>query len=118
LIHQPSSKYGALHDSLENKINTLNSSFIGRFSKCEDNAFTNQQLDRYLKKLSIDTVLLTGINANACVLATALGALQHGYNITTSKDLIAGFGACSPSIIYSWFRTVGTLKNNYSELLK
>ncbi len=56
------------------------------FSKESRDAFGNQALDEHLRRLEIDRLILFGVMANACVRATALGALNRGYKVTVVRD--------------------------------
>ena len=53
------------------------------------NVFTNTDLDSILKSLSVNYLLLMGMNASGCVKHTALGARGSGYGFFTSAKLIA-----------------------------
>ena len=57
--------------------------------KSENDGFNNTSLSLQLKEWQIKTILLMGVNASACVWATARSAIERGYNIITSKQLIA-----------------------------
>lgn len=59
------------------------------FSKITAGAFSNPMLIKLLEEHKVDTVYLTGIDAEYCVYATAKGALKHGYNVFIIKDGIA-----------------------------
>lgn len=59
------------------------------FIKEHNSAFTGTKLDKILKNLNTKEILLIGINANACVQDTAIGALQRGYKIITGHGIIA-----------------------------
>lgn len=50
--------------------------------------FFNTKLDSELKKLNIDTIYLTGIHTHVCVMATAIGGFQLGYNVISLQDCI------------------------------
>jgi nicotinamidase-related amidase len=53
-------------------------------------AFTASALQSYLAEKSVDTVLVTGSETDACVLATILSAVDLGYRTIVVKD-----GLCS-----------------------
>jgi nicotinamidase-related amidase len=58
--------------------------------KLHDNAFLdNPDLQAKLKFWNLETLCLTGINAECCILDTAVGAIEQGYNLLTSRDLLA-----------------------------
>ncbi len=54
---------------------------------CQD-AFTNPDFGRYLEENQIDTLYLVGVDAYACVMRTAAGAVNRGYQVYAVKDCI------------------------------
>jgi nicotinamidase-related amidase len=52
-------------------------------------AFAAPTLEETLDLLHADTLLLSGIESDVCVLATALGAIDRGYRLIIVKDAIA-----------------------------
>jgi nicotinamidase-related amidase len=60
-----------------------------RFPKSSSDAFSNASFDAYLRKQRITEVILLGVFADQCVLATAKGAIQRGYSVVTVSDAIA-----------------------------
>ena len=59
------------------------------FSKNRSDAFSNSELDAYLRENQVDKLLLTGLDAAYCVNATVRGALNRGYNVTIYSEGIA-----------------------------
>ncbi|MHA1596371.1 MAG: cysteine hydrolase family protein [Candidatus Asgardarchaeia archaeon] len=53
--------------------------------------FFNTKLDDELKKLGIDTLILTGIHTHICVQHTAADAFYRGYKIMVLEDATAAF---------------------------
>lgn len=47
------------------------------------------EVDKQLTSWGVKTLCFTGINAMACVMETADGALNQGYRILTAEDLLA-----------------------------
>jgi nicotinamidase-related amidase len=62
------------------------------FAKWLPSAFTNPELDAWLRRRGVTTVHLAGVMAGACVASTARGALKRGYAV---KLIAKGIG--SPS---------------------
>jgi nicotinamidase-related amidase len=56
-------------------------------------AFFGTDLDRVLKELRVDTFVLTGCATEVGILATAMDALQRGYNVEVPRDCQAGTNA-------------------------
>lgn len=64
-----------------------------KFTKYEGNAFSNPDLDKFLKEREIDTVELVGLDGGACVPMTALGAVEKGYKVILNTKGIDTFKA-------------------------
>lgn len=62
-----------------------------KFVKYEGNAFSNPDLDKFLKEKGIDTVEVVGIDGGACVPMTALGAIENGYKVIVNSKGIGTF---------------------------
>lgn len=58
------------------------------FEKDIDNGFSNPGLETYLVSQDMEDVLVMGINASLCVRATAQGALNAGFSVFASQDLM------------------------------
>lgn len=52
-------------------------------------AFFNTELDRILKERGIDTIALTGVLTDICVLHTAADAAMRGYNVVVYGNAVA-----------------------------
>jgi nicotinamidase-related amidase len=59
------------------------------FSKSHPDAFSNRQFDRHLRDRKINELVITGVFADQCVLATVKGALQRGYKVVVPSDGVA-----------------------------
>lgn len=64
-----------------------------RFGKYEGSAFSNPELDSFLKEKGVDTVEVIGIDGGACVPMTALAAIEKGYKVIVNNKGIGTFGA-------------------------
>lgn len=53
-------------------------------------AFFGTDLDLLLRELKVDTLVLTGLVSNICVMSTAQDAAERGYKIEVVKDLVIG----------------------------
>ncbi|MBZ2198163.1 cysteine hydrolase family protein [Occultella gossypii] len=51
--------------------------------------FTDTPLDSILRNLRVDTLLLTGVNADQCVFATLIDAANLGYDVVMLEDAVA-----------------------------
>ena len=57
--------------------------------KWATSAFVNPDLGRWLESNSVKKLTLAGLKANACVAATAKGALERGMKVRILKDAVA-----------------------------
>ena len=53
--------------------------------------FFHTDLDLLLKKLGVDTVIMTGLHTHMCVRHTSADAYQLGYNVVVAKDATDSF---------------------------
>lgn len=53
------------------------------------NGFFNTNLDEELTKRNIRNIAITGIHTHVCVLLTAVGGFELGYNVYTIEDCIS-----------------------------
>ena len=53
----------------------------GVFDKPVYSAFAGHKLHRHLQDRGTDTLLVTGSETDVCVLATVIGAVDHGYRV-------------------------------------
>lgn len=51
--------------------------------------FVDTPLDSVLRNLRVDTLLLAGVNADQCVLATLMDAANAGYDVVMLEDAVA-----------------------------
>lgn len=50
--------------------------------------FFNTELHNILREKKVKTIIITGIHTHVCVLFTAVGAFERGYNVITIEDCI------------------------------
>ena len=50
------------------------------------NCFYRSEMDKLLRKLKVNTVIVTGIHTDACALLTANGAIERGYYVIYVND--------------------------------
>ncbi len=62
------------------------------FDKPVYSAFAGHRLSEELQHRHVDTLIVTGSETDVCVLATVLGAVDHGYRVVLVSD-----GLCSSS---------------------
>lgn len=52
-------------------------------------AFYSTTLEVLLENLKIDTIILTGVKTESCILSTAIDAYMRGYNLIVLNDCVA-----------------------------
>lgn len=62
------------------------------FLKHAADAFTNPELDAFLKAQGVTSIEVVGIDGNVCVYKTALGAGKAGYEVRYNMDCIGTKG--------------------------
>ncbi len=87
-------------------------------TKPGSNAFDRTDLNEILREWRIDTLLLMGVYASLCVLATAGSALKYGFSIITADQLIADNYMGKTSKDVSWYEKNGIYYSDYQALLK
>ncbi|MGA1845714.1 cysteine hydrolase family protein [Deferribacter abyssi] len=58
--------------------------------KTRYSGFFNTNLENILKDLKIDTIIVTGLVTNICVMYTVADAVSYGYKVLVPKDCIVG----------------------------
>ena len=58
------------------------------YSKNKGNAFSNPNLDSFLKQKHINDVFIVGLDATACVYKTSIGAINKGHKEIVLKDAL------------------------------
>jgi nicotinamidase-related amidase len=96
-----------------------NSPHVEIVTKDSNGGFTNTNLDEILKNKGVEEIVLMGINASGCVQDTAIGALNRGYKIVTSGDVIASATKRDSDLATSkkWYSQKGLFFENADELL-
>ena len=59
--------------------------------KTQSDAFTNDNLVRWLEERKVDSVVVAGMQSNYCVEATCRGALQHHIRVTLASGAHATY---------------------------
>lgn len=61
------------------------------FSKSRYNAFAGTELDRHLRELKRDTLVLAGLTTECCVNSTARDAFERDYHVFIAVDAVAAY---------------------------
>ena len=89
LYEDPNVDYYGSDDECEQefyKLKPLASDKI--ITKNNYDAFTNPELDDFLRANNIETLIITGVFTDGCVLSTICGGFARGYNIVVPRDLV------------------------------
>jgi nicotinamidase-related amidase len=58
------------------------------FIKYNGNAFSNPELNAFLKAQNVECVEVVGVDGGGCVAMTALGAIKEGYSVVVNEQAI------------------------------
>ena len=88
-------------------------------TKDSNGGFTNTDLDEVLKHKNVKNIVLMGINGSGCIQDTAIGALNRGYKILTSGEVIASSTNRDRDLATSrkWYSKKGHFFESTDELL-
>jgi len=106
--------YGETIPELQSALSLVRRHFLYR--KTRDDAFSLASFENRLEKLRPQSLILLGINAAFCVLATAESAVRKKYSIVTSPDLIAGQSNHPSDDCRDWYQTNGSLLPSIAEV--
>lgn len=71
---------------LDSRLKVINNIY---FSKDQPDAFSNDDFDQYLRNKKVNKLIIAGVFADQCLLATARGAQQRGYKVIMLSDGVA-----------------------------
>lgn len=91
-------------------------SLTSRVTKRYDDAFYETRLKKVLSSMGITNLLLAGVYAGGCVYETAAHAIEEGFQVLTSCDLIAGY-CDTPLHNEAWYQENGKYFLNYQDVL-
>jgi nicotinamidase-related amidase len=77
---------GSVGSEIDSRVNVVNHNI---FVKHIMDSFSNTEFEKFLCNKEVDHVILTGVDAQACVDRTLKGALNRGYKVTVIGDAIA-----------------------------
>lgn len=82
------------------------------FTKNGSDAFSNPELDDYLRKEQVDHLLITGLDGAYCVNSTVQGALNRNYKVTLYPEGIATqSGKSLDELIGKWRKAGAQIKD-------
>ena len=74
--------------------------------KNTSSAFHSSPMDLLLRNMKVETLVLTGLATDQCVLATAIDAADRGFHVIMAADACAGFDAGSAEAVQIRFGRV------------
>jgi nicotinamidase-related amidase len=86
------------------------------FIKGRSDAFSNPDLDTYLRENQIGRLLVTGLDAAYCVNATVRGGLNRGYQVVVYSDGIATESNASINELSEKWKKIGAQVKSGSDL--
>jgi nicotinamidase-related amidase len=66
----------------------INSKGCPYFPKSKSDAFSNPDLNAYLKKRRVSSIYVCGVYSEGCIRATAVGAIKKGYQVSLVADAV------------------------------
>ena len=73
------------------------------FDKLVYSAFASPELRKFLRRGSIDTLIVSGSETDVCVLSSILAAIDHGYRIVMARDAVCSSSDASHDAIIDLF---------------
>jgi nicotinamidase/pyrazinamidase len=77
---------GTYGTKMDNRLHVVTKNY---FSKHKGNAFSNPELDKFLKENNITDIYVGGLYAEACIYGTTKGSIKNKYLTTVLTDCIA-----------------------------
>ena len=85
--------------------------------KNTSSAFHSSPIDLYLRNMQIETLILTGVAADQCVLATAIDAADRGFHVILATDACANLDPGSAQATQILFGRVWGYVMNTDDIL-
>lgn len=86
--------------------------------KSKDSGFFETELDDVLKKLGVDTIIITGMQAQICVQTTAADGFFRGYNIIVPSDVVVSTNEDDSSRALKWLQKYCAKVDTSDEIIK
>ena len=99
---------------LDKRLHVVNKIY---FPKNKGNAFSNPDLNSYLKSKNVDEIFIGGLYAEACIYGTLKGGLKQNYKINILTDCIATKSDVNKDKIIEKYEKIGA-KNIKSDMMK
>ncbi|TGD17972.1 cysteine hydrolase family protein [Levilactobacillus suantsaiihabitans] len=78
---------------------------VWQFDKTRYSSFAGTDLDLRLRERHVDTLILTGVCTDICVLHTAVDAYNLGYRLIIPQDAVASFDPAGHTWALNHFKT-------------
>jgi nicotinamidase/pyrazinamidase len=86
--------------------------------KGRGDAFSNPELDAFLRDNQVNQLVVVGLDAAYCVKATTLGARNRGYRVTVVGDGVATESGTPLAVLYTAYTAAGANVVSSAELLR
>jgi len=77
-------------------------------NKTAQGAFNSSNINHVLKQMGVDTLIVTGMYTNHCVMATCIGAADSGYQVYVLEDSVGtwdeGLHLAALQLLASWVK--------------
>jgi len=87
------------------------------FTKATSDAFSNPELDIFLKGRGITHLIIVGVYAEGCVLSTVRGAINRGYKVTIASDGVESSKEWKKRLAFWFIRRRGASIINSGDIL-
>ena len=114
-------KYGETTEALNEEIKKMGTKNLYFFIKKRNDAFSVLGFDSILKEKGVTKLFIMGINAGFCIYSTAKTAIEKGYKIITSADVIAGYTSefrTTECPGRSWYEENGIFKKDHRQIIE
>lgn len=107
--------FGQTTESLQNVLDKGNYDLV---IKGSPSGFGGTELDSFLKERGISDLVLMGVYASDCILATGKDAIQRGYKIITSPEIIEdNKHRKMQNESMDWYKENGLVFDDYSDII-
>ncbi len=77
-------------EALEDELKNASPFLLKRVIKMDFSGFKDTDLNQIIRDLEVETLFLMGVDASCCVMHTANDAINEGYKVITSPEVIDG----------------------------
>lgn len=86
------------------------------FTKTKGNALTSEEFSRFIDENGIDTFIVAGADATACVKSTCYNMAKAGYDVTVLSDCITSYNLAKIPEMLEYYEKKGCTVKELHEL--